>query len=1339
MRKILFLFTVLTCGFLFSQKNISKENQYYFYENKGQIVDQDGKENADVKYLFHSAGLNVQLRSNGFSYDVYQLEKIKENNSKKTHNLSDQRQEKIKYKYHRIDIDLVNSNLNAEIIAEDQSPDYENFYNVPSKPYGVTNVHRFKKVIYKGIYNNIDLVFFKPKDTLKPIEYNFIVRPGGKVSDIKMKFNGAKTSLKDNKIMMKVRFGEIQENIPLSWLLEGTSKKETAINFKQIDENVYGFIGKQDVYNKTLVIDPVPTPLWIKNLSNWVWHSEYGYYRVLANSNQEVYTSFTTIARYNIATSTYTVMDFDSQNYGYISKFDPSGNKIWGTYIGNHHNSGDETNVLKDIVINSNNDIYAVGYARDTQAGTNTITTPGAHKEHSSYVNQFYPSDNTDAFIVKLNDNGLKIWGTYFGGEHFDAINSLVLDSNENLVLAGITAGNNGIATSNAAISTNLYLYNGTAFIAKFTPNGQQVYGSYFNLRYGIKRIAKDDAGNIYVAGDVHRDYNNSGPGTLGTHQQTVIGESNAYVAKLNGNLQLLWGTYFGGKNGYGLQSNSNEGRTYSRDLKIDKDNNIILLGNTDAHERISTPGTHQTTRTSNLGNDIFLTKFNSNGNQIWGTYYGATTTNAVDDDQALGLSVDDNNNLVFAGQTSNNAQIATSNGFLPNNGGGYHSGFFTKFSPLGNQVWGSYFYRGIHSIFAKSNNIYTLGGTNTTNNFAKFYDCAAGISATSNSPVCTNSTVQLSATGGTTYNWTGPNGFTSNLQNPTIPNATAAHSGTYTCQVSGSGACDGSFTVNVVVGDILAPVPDIAILPTITGDCHTVITSFPTATDHCAGAITATTSDPLSYSLPGTYTIHWNYNDGNGNIFTQNQTVTVNPVQTPIANTAQTFCATNIPKISDLQVTGQNIKWYDAAGNILPTTTLLINGQTYHVSQTINGCESGKIAVQVTIKSTPKPTANTMQDFCVSASPTLANVTITGTSVIFYNASGNVIPTTTPLVNGQIYYATQTLNGCESEKLAISVTLSTNNVPATNQTIVFCNSTTANTMSVNLHSYESNIISNPGNYIFTYTDNAGNAITNLTNYILNTGTTVIIVKVATIDGCFTTVRLTLTLNPKPFIELPEKIDFCQGKTITLDAGQGFTSYLWSTGATTRAITVSSPGTYSVTVKNIFGCENTRTIQVTYSVLATIVAVNINSNTATVILSETGNYEYSLDNFTWQDSNIFTHLSTGEYTVYVRTKSGCIIGQKKFSIFNIQNAVTPNGDGNNDTWKIAGLENYPGTEIYVYDRKGFVILKEIITNKPFVWDGKYHQQPLATGNYWYTIKVSDGRTYSGWLLVKNRD
>jgi hypothetical protein len=41
--------------------------------------------------------------------------------------------------------------------------------------------------------------------------------------------------------------------------------------------------------------------------------------------------------------------------------------------------------------------------------------------------------------------------------------------------------------------------------------------------------------------------------------------------------------------------------------------------------------------------------------------------------------------------------------------------------------------------------------------------------------------------------------------------------------------------------------------------------TTFPTATDACAGII-ATTTSPLSYNLPGTYTVVWKYDDGNGN-----------------------------------------------------------------------------------------------------------------------------------------------------------------------------------------------------------------------------------------------------------------------------------------------------------------------------------------------------------------------------------------------------------------------------------------------------------------------------------------
>ncbi len=686
-----------------------------------------------------------------------------------------------------------------------------------------------------------------------------------------------------------------------------------------------------------------------------------------------------------------------------------------------------------------------------------------------------------------------------------------------------------------------------------------------------------------------------------------------------------------------------------------------------------------------------------------------------------------------------NSFKIGSANAYKPNsNAWVYHSlNFNDSYYYIGAFLW--------HCDFDPSVNEYFLNTVNQNqlnkDGYLLKLDRCNNLPSNSSINLCLGSTIQLNASGGVNYHWTGPNGFSSNQQNPVILNSTTANSGIYTCQVSGTtNGCDGNFSIQVIVGDITPPVPNLATLPTITGDCHTIISKIPTATDNCAGTITATTTDPLSYSLAGTYVIHWNYNDGNGNISSQNQNIIVTAPALPItSNPQQTFCASNHPTLSNIQITGQNIKWYDSAGNILPASTALINGQTYFASQTINGCESNKTDVQVTINETPKPTGNTAQDFCASSNPKLSNLVVAGTAIKFYDTAGSVLPLTTPLVHGVTYFATQALNNCESEKFGISVTLSTNNVPANDYSSTICNSSTANSMVVDLTSYQSDIIANPTMYTFTYTDDLGNPISNPSNYTLNVGSTVIHVKVTTADGCFTVVRLSLTLNPKPVLELPEKIEFCKGKTVTLDAGSGFATYLWNTGATTQTITVSAAGNYSVTVTNNFGCQNSDQIQVNYIVLPEITSVTVNNGTATVTLSASGNFEYSLDNFTWQNSNIFSNLGIGEYIVYVRTKEGCFIGQKPFSIFNIPNAFTPNGDGYNDQWKIAGLENYPGTEVNVYDRRGLPVFKEVISKKPLEWDGKLNGSPIPTGNYWYTIKVFDGRVYTGWLMVKNRE
>ncbi len=89
----------------------------------------------------------------------------------------------------------------------------------------------------------------------------------------------------------------------------------------------------------------------------------------------------------------------------------------------------------------------------------------------------------------------------------------------------------------------------------------------------------------------------------------------------------------------------------------------------------------------------------------------------------------------------------------------------------------------------------------------------------------------------------------------------------------------EGDVTVTVV--DKIAPVPSVASLPVLTGECSVQATA-PGALDNCAGPLTAVTTDPLEYTGQGTYTITWKYYDGSGNVTEQQQQVVVKDVTRP-------------------------------------------------------------------------------------------------------------------------------------------------------------------------------------------------------------------------------------------------------------------------------------------------------------------------------------------------------------------------------------------------------------------------------------------------------------------------
>lgn len=147
---------------------------------------------------------------------------------------------------------------------------------------------------------------------------------------------------------------------------------------------------------------------------------------------------------------------------------------------------------------------------------------------------------------------------------------------------------------------------------------------------------------------------------------------------------------------------------------------------------------------------------------------------------------------------------------------------------------------------------------------------------------------------------------------------------------------------------------------------------------------------------------------------------------EAPVADAAQSFCYSAI--VADLVAEGDMVMWYATAqgGSPLLENVALANGGTYYASQTI-GCESEmRTAVTVTINSTAAPTGDAAQVF--EAGATVADLMANGEMIMWYDAEvdGNMLSADDALVDGMTYYASQTMNGCESQDM-LEVTVTVN------------------------------------------------------------------------------------------------------------------------------------------------------------------------------------------------------------------------------------------------------------------------------------------------------------------------
>jgi len=265
---------------------------------------------------------------------------------------------------------------------------------------------------------------------------------------------------------------------------------------------------------------------------------------------------------------------------------------------------------------------------------------------------------------------------------------------------------------------------------------------------------------------------------------------------------------------------------------------------------------------------------------------------------------------------------------------------------------------------------------------------------------------------------------------------------------------------------------------------------------------------------------------------------------------------------------------------------------------------------------------------------------------------------------------------------------------------------------------------------------------TNYTNTIPNNQT--IYARIMNVQGCYSDYPVNLVVNTFDTILVDETIGLCEDSILTLDAESGFSSYEWNTipPQFTQQITVNSGGIYEVTLTNALNCSKTKTFTIEASGIATIEDIIINDfqeNNSAIIqvaASSLGDYEFSLDGINYQDSNVFSNLNAGEYTVYIQDKKGCGIVFETFYILDYPKYFTPNNDGYNDTWYIKNLEkrNLENSIITVFDRYG-KLLKQI-SGSSEGWNGTFNGNLLPASDYWFEIKLTNGKSVKGHFTLK---
>ncbi|MBL0175120.1 MAG: hypothetical protein IPP94_07620 [Ignavibacteria bacterium] len=387
-----------------------------FTENRGQLADTDGKPRRDIAYYATVQGVLLAFRADGVSavWSRSSTGGVSEATGRTRAGSFPEpaagTAPSPTATLYRMDMTLEGGSTRARLRPEGVLDGLSNYY-LAHCPDGILGARSYATLVYENVYERIDLVY---EVSSRGLKYSFLVHPGGRPSDIRMRYGGADRILPrgDGGLRVLVPGGGIEEERPTSWLDDGTP---VDVRFRIVGDAV-AFEAPAFDATRELVIDP--------------WATYYGgdlaesVTDLTCDGNGALY--FAGVTR-SAAFPVHAGVQMQSGGFqdAFVGKFDLAGPRLWATFYG-----GDSEESATAVAADNAGNVVLGG------------TTLSANLPLASAF-QSALQGSSDGFLVRLTSAGARVWASYVGGNNADIMRDVTVDAYASIFFTGSSGSTN--------------------------------------------------------------------------------------------------------------------------------------------------------------------------------------------------------------------------------------------------------------------------------------------------------------------------------------------------------------------------------------------------------------------------------------------------------------------------------------------------------------------------------------------------------------------------------------------------------------------------------------------------------------------------------------------------------------------------------------------------------------------------------------------------------------------------------------------------------------------------------------------------------------------------------